>query len=72
MASSTAWNYFFNPGAANTSAHRSNRAVILAVEDLGLANRTLIIFTGDNGSSTGGERGGRKLPPGKGLTSRIS
>jgi arylsulfatase A-like enzyme len=36
-----------------------------AVAELGLAERTLILFTGDNGSSTGGERHGRKYPPGK-------
>jgi arylsulfatase A-like enzyme len=39
-----------------------------AVDELGLADNTLIIFTGDNGSSTGGELNGRKIPPGKGLT----
>jgi arylsulfatase A-like enzyme len=45
--------------------------ILRTVEDLGLSNRTLIIFTGDNGSSTGGERGGKKFPPGKGQTSNV-
>ena len=43
--------------------------IIDTVEKLGLANRTLIVFAGDNGSSTGGQRGGRRIPPGKSLTS---
>ena len=43
-------------------------SILRAVDDLGLSERTLILFTGDNGSSTGGQRGNRKMPPGKGLT----
>jgi len=45
--------------------------VTRTVDELGLGERTLIIFTGDNGSSTGGERGGKRLSPGKGLTSNL-
>ncbi len=44
-------------------------SIMAAVDQLGLAERTMIIVTGDNGSSTGGERNGKKIPPGKGLTS---
>jgi len=40
--------------------------VVKKVDDLGLADRTVIIYTGDNGSSMGGNRYGNKYPGGKG------
>ncbi|MFQ5929228.1 MAG: sulfatase-like hydrolase/transferase [Acidobacteriota bacterium] len=39
-----------------------------AVDDAGIADRTLIIFTGDNGSSASGSINGLQIPKGKGRT----
>jgi len=39
--------------------------IVLEVDELGLAGHTMIIVTGDNGSSTGGIRNGIKYPAGK-------
>lgn len=42
--------------------------IVDEVDQLGLAENTLILLTGDNGSSTGGERNGLKIPAGKAFT----
>lgn len=42
--------------------------IVDEVDKLGLRANTLILFTGDNGSSTGGERNGQKFPAGKAFT----
>ena len=40
--------------------------LLAAVEEAGLAGRTWILFTGDNGSAIGGRLGGEAVPAGKG------
>lgn len=40
--------------------------LVAAIDDLGLTNRTLIVFTGDNGSAAAGKLDGKAYPKGKG------
>ena len=42
--------------------------LVAAVDELGIADRTIIMFTGDNGSSASGTLNGKPYPKGKGRT----